>query len=174
RTRGDPRALELDLNPSPSREPWETADADLSARMLRGFYTYLVLLSILAVTTDCFYEHPRIAWSATAMIVSGLLIRITLIAGRRHFVRQDPRRWQTLMGVTVVMIASSCGCLHAAFGVMYGLESWPFLISAIWVAGLASGGCITLVPNITFVCLHLFAIEGPVILMSVWIGGARG
>jgi signal transduction histidine kinase len=54
------------------------------------------------------------------------------------------------------------------------IESWPFLISAIWIAGFTAGGCLTFVPSMTFVLLHLSLMELPVLAVGLWIGNTKG
>jgi signal transduction histidine kinase/CheY-like chemotaxis protein len=112
-------------------------------------------------------------WITTTVLVSTLLVRLALIIGRRHIYESHPVLWRGLLVVTVVVIAGSCGYFHAAFAVLYGIESWPFLISAIWIAGLTAGGCITFVPSMPLVYCHLLLMEIPIALTSLWLGGTK-
>jgi PAS domain-containing protein len=161
-------------DPPRSQESREQADADLSARLLRGVYTYPVMVSVLAVATDSFQQHPRLMWGTTMVLASALLARLGLILGRPYLYLSRPALWRNLLGLTVVIIAGCCGYLHAAFALLYGIESWPFLISAIWIAGLTAGGCITFVPSMALVCCHLFLMELPIFLVSLRLGGTKG
>jgi two-component system sensor histidine kinase/response regulator len=157
-----------------SQESREQADTDLCARLLRGMYSYVVMLSIFGVATDSFQEHPRLMWGTTTILATVLLARLGLIIGRPHLYESRRTLWRGSLTLTVVIIASCCGLLHAGFALIYGLESWQFLISAIWIAGLTAGGCITFVPSIAFVYCHLFLMELPIFVVSLWLGGTKG
>jgi signal transduction histidine kinase/CheY-like chemotaxis protein len=159
---------------SRSQESRQQAHTDLAARMLRGVYTYFVMLSIIAMATDSFHRHARLMWVCTAVLASASIIRVGLILGRRRIEGSHPNLWRGSLALTVVAIAGCCGCLHAAFASLYGLESWPFLITAIWMAGLTAGGCITFVPSMTLVYLHLFLMETPVLAVSLRLGSSQG
>jgi diguanylate cyclase (GGDEF)-like protein len=136
-------------------------------------YTYLIMVSVLAVATDSFQQHPRLMWRTTILLVSTLLARLGLIIGRPYLYLSRPALWRWLLALTVVIIASCCGLLHAAFALMYGIESWPFLISAIWIAGLTAGGCLTFVPSMALVYCHLFLMEMPILLVCLRLGGTK-
>lgn len=157
-----------------SQESRAQADADLSARMLRGVYTYPLMMSVLAVATDSFQQHPRLMWSTTLVLAGALLARLGLIIGRHYLYASRPVLWRGLLALTVIIIGVCCGGLHAGFAILYGIESWPFLISAIWIAGLTAGGCITFVPSMALVYWHLFLMELPIFLVSLRRGGIRG
>jgi signal transduction histidine kinase/CheY-like chemotaxis protein len=159
---------------SRSLESRERADSDLCGRLLRGVYTYPVMLTIFAMATDSFHRHPRLMWVCTAVIASALLMRAVLIVGRRRIYDSHRNLWRGLLAFTVVVIAGCCGFLYAAFASIYGLESWPFLLSSIWIAGLTAGGCITFVSSIALVYCQLFLMEIPVLAVSLRQGNAQG
>ena len=160
--------------PPHSQESRAQANADLSARMLRGVYSYPLMMSVLAVATDSFQQHPRLMWSTTLVLAGALLARLGLIIGRHYLYASRPVLWRGLLALTVIIIGVCCGGLHAGFAILYGIESWPFLISAIWIAGLTAGGCITFVPSMALVYWHLFLMELPIFLLSLRRGGIRG
>jgi hypothetical protein len=107
----------------------EQADGDLCARLLKGIYTYLVMVSVLAIATDAFQRHPHLTWGAVTALTNGLLVRLGLILGRKPLYRASPARWRAMVGITIVIIAGSCGYLHAALAIRYassvGLFSSP-------------------------------------------------
>ncbi len=142
--------------------------------MLRGAYAYPVMLSILAMATDSFQQHPRLMWICSAVLASALLVRVGLIVGRRRLYESHQNLWRGSLAFTVIVIAGCCGFLHAAFASIYGLEGWPFLISAIWVAGLTAGGCITFVPSMPLVYGQLFLMEIPVSAVSLGLRSFQG
>jgi diguanylate cyclase (GGDEF)-like protein/PAS domain S-box-containing protein len=160
--------------PPHSQESRAQANADLSARMLRGVYSYPLMMSVLAVATDSFQQHPRLMWSTTLVLAGALVARLGLIIGRHYLYASRPVLWRSLLTLTVIIIGVCCGGLHAGFAILYGIESWPFLISAIWIAGLTAGGCITFVPSMALVYWHLFLMELPIFLVSLRRGGIRG
>jgi len=142
--------------------------------MLRGLYSYFVMLSIFAIATDSFHRHARLMWVCTAVLASASLMRVGLILGRRRIEESQRNLWRASLAFTVIAIAGCCGFLHAAFASLYGLEGWPFLISAIWIAGLTAGGCITFVPSMPLVYLHLFLMEMPVFTVTLRMGTSEG
>jgi signal transduction histidine kinase/DNA-binding response OmpR family regulator len=132
------------------------------------------MLSIFALATDSFDRHARLMWVCTAVLACATLMRVGLILGRRRIAESHQSLWRGLLAFTVVAISGSCGFLHAAFASLYGLESWPFVISAIWTAGLTAGGCITFVPSLTLVYLHLFLMETPALAVALWLESSQG
>ena len=70
--------------PPHSQESRAQANADLSARMLRGVYSYPLMMSVLAVATDSFQQHPRLMWSTTLVLAGALVARLGLIIGRHY------------------------------------------------------------------------------------------
>jgi diguanylate cyclase (GGDEF)-like protein/PAS domain S-box-containing protein len=160
-------------DPPRSKASREQGDRDLSSRMLRGVYTYPIMVSVFAVATNSFQQHPRLMWGITMVLASVLLARLGLIIGRPHLYVSRPSLWRGLLALTVVITASCCGYLHAALALAYGIESWPFLISAIWIAGLTAGGCLTFVPSMALVYCHLFLMELPIFLVSLRVGGTK-
>lgn len=169
-----PLGTSSDSHPSHSEESRDQADADLSGRLLRGVYTYLLMVAVLRFATDSFQRHPRLMWGTTIGMVSILLTRLGLIIGRPQLYRSRPALWRGLIALTVILVSACCGYLHAAFALVYGIDSWPFLISAIWTAGLTAGGCLTFVPRMGLVYAHLSLMEGPIFLVSLWLGGTKG
>jgi two-component system sensor histidine kinase/response regulator len=159
---------------SPSGESRELADIDLSGRLLRGMHAYPVMLIVFAITTDAFHRYPRLMWMCTAMIGIALLMRAGLIVGRRYIYNSYGNLWRRLLAFTVIVIAGCCGFLYAAFAQLYGLESWPFLISSFWIAGLTTGGCITFVSSISLVYCQLLLLEMPVLAVIVRQGSYKG
>jgi two-component system, sensor histidine kinase and response regulator len=158
---------------SRSQESREEADADLCGRLLRGMYTYLVMVAVLGFATDAFQQHPRLMWGTTMVLASAMVVSLGLIIGRPYLYLSRPALWRGLLALTVIIIAGSCGYLHAAFALTYGIESWPFLISAIWIAGLTVGGCITYVPSMALVYGHLFPMELPIVLVCLRLGATK-
>lgn len=142
--------------------------------MLRGLYTYFIMLSIFAMATDSFHRYPRLMWVCTAVLASASLMRVALILGGRLIEESRRNLWRWSLAFSVIAMAGCCGFLHAAFASLYGLEGWPFLISAIWIAGLTAGGCITFVPSMTLVYFHLFLMETPVFAVTLRMGSSQG
>ena len=150
------------------------ANQELCGRLLNGLYGYVAMLAVLAIATDSFRQHPRLMGTAAGLILTGTLFRAALVAGDIFSRRARPARWRILIGLTIVIIAGTCGCLHAALLVLYRFDSWPFVVSVIWTAGLSTGGSVVLVPYMDFVWLHVLLMEVPVTAVSIWIGGIRG
>jgi signal transduction histidine kinase/DNA-binding response OmpR family regulator len=157
-----------------SQEFREKADADLCARWLRGSYTYPLLVSILAIATDTFHQHPRLMWATTEIFAVMFVARLGLIVGRSYIYRSRPDVWRALMSLVVFINAGCSGFLHAAFAFLYGLDSWPFVMIEIWIAGLVAGGSISFIPSMPLVYGQLLLMESPIVLMSFWIGGTKG
>ncbi|MGA8220977.1 MAG: response regulator [Candidatus Acidiferrales bacterium] len=158
----------------PSREFREQADADLCARWLKGSFAYPLLVSILAIGTDSFRQHPRLMWATTAIFAVAFAARLGLTVGRSYIYTSRPNLWRALMSVTVSINAGCTGFLHAAYAFLYGIDSWPFVIIEIWIAGLTAGGSISFIPSMPLVYCQLLLMESPIVLMTFWIGGARG
>jgi signal transduction histidine kinase/DNA-binding response OmpR family regulator len=159
----------------PFRPPLvELANAELRARLFKGIYTYLVVIAIMGLSTDAFRRHPRLMWSAAALILSGVLFRGALVVVKGVSHSRNPERWWMLIAISVGILSGTCGCLHAVLLALYGFESWPFAVSMIWIAGLATGGSIVFIPYMRLVWMHVLLMEAPVSLVSLGLGGVHG
>ncbi|PWU03558.1 MAG: hypothetical protein C5B51_18645 [Terriglobia bacterium] len=152
----------------------EQANLELRSRLLKGLYTYLGLVTMLAFGTASFREHPRLMWSIATVLVGALVFRASLVLGPPRLLRAEPALWRRRIADSVVLIAGACGVTQAAFALLYGFGSWPFTACIIWIVGLATGGTITFVPCLNLVYLHVLLLEVPVFLASLWIGGLEG
>jgi len=87
-----------------SPELLREAEADLIARLIRGILPYLILMLIMAVTTDYRSAHALFFWGFTAALVVSIGIRAALarLQERVHMLRPGfrkaalPPRWDCL------------------------------------------------------------------------------
>jgi len=168
----------VDLCPETGRYPKplvEAANAELRSRLVLGAYTYVVMLAVLGITTDTFSKHPCLMWLSAALILQGVGFRALLVIspwGRSR--ARDPRRWWILIAMTVAVVSGTCGFVHAGILRLYNFESWPFAVSAIWIAGLSTGGSAVFAPYMRLVWLHVLMMEVPVTVVSLFVGGVYG
>ena len=167
-------AVAASIDPQHSPQFVEEANAEVSARLRTGTVVYLAMLVILAISTRSFHEHPRLMYTSATTLVVGMLFRAVLLYSSKATRTLGHGWWRRLLGVTIVVVAGSVGAIHSTFLVLYGLGSWPFAISMIWAVGLSTAGSVVLAPYLPLVWLHLVSIEGPVILVSVSVGGIEG
>ena len=70
----------------------------------------------------------------------------------------------------VVGLASvAAGLVHASTLCFYGFESWPYVITMLWMVGCASGATISFTPSFQLLQLYLWTAWAP-----VWLGGKQG
>lgn len=149
-------------------------DQDLVARLVRGILPYLTLLFIIVATTDYRREHSHFFWSFTAAIIISIGIRaaLAMLGGRVHLLRPGQRN--TAFAAAVGLASISAGLVHASALWFYGLESWPYVITMLWIVGCASGSIISLTPSLRLIHLYLWTAWAPVFGVFLWLGGVRG
>ena len=150
------------------------ADQDLIARLVRGILPYLTLLFIMIATTDYRREHPFFLWAFAAAIIASIGIRVTLtgLGERVHNLRPGLRN--AALAVAVGLASFSAGCVHASALWFYGLASWPYVITMLWIVGCASGSTISFTPSLRLIHLYLWTAWAPVFSVYLWLGGTRG
>jgi diguanylate cyclase (GGDEF)-like protein len=150
------------------------ADGDLIARLARGILPYLILLLIIVATTDYRSEHPLLFWSFTAAFVASIGTRIALIILRERVHGLRPRFRNAAFVVAVGLPAAAAGLVHASALWFYGFESWPYVITMMWIVGCASGSTISLTPNFQLLRIYLWTAWTPVFSVVLWLGGKQG
>jgi len=150
------------------------AERDQIRRLAHGIYIYPLLLLVLGVTTSYSAEHPRIFWSCAAAMFLAMVMRIAVLP---ICSRLDPLK---LGGLRRVLVLSVClasgglGALHVCAVLLYGLESWTFTITMLWVVGVACGATISFTPQFRLLRLHIVILLGPALASGVWLGGPKG
>jgi hypothetical protein len=149
-------------------------DQDLIARLVRGILPYLTLLFIIIATTDYQKKHSHFFWGFTAAIITSIVIRVALarLGERVHLLRPGLRN--AAFAAAVGLASASAGLVHASALWFYGLESWPFIITMLWIVGCASGSIISLTPSLRLIHLYLWTAWAPVFSLYLWLGGVRG
>jgi signal transduction histidine kinase/CheY-like chemotaxis protein len=150
------------------------ADADLIARLIRGILPYLILVLIIAATTDYRRSHPLFFWGFAIAIVISIAIRLVLarLRERMHMLRPGPLN--AAFTAAVGLPSAAAGLVHASALWFYGFESWPFVITMMWIVGCASGSIVSLTPSFRLLQLYLWAAWAPVFGVDLWLGGERG
>ena len=149
-------------------------DRDLIARLVRGIVPYLTLLFIIIATTDYRSQHAHFFWGFTAAIITSIGIRVALtrLGERVHMLRPEVRN--AAFAAAVGLASGSAGLVHASALWFYGFESWPFVITMLWIVGCASGSTISLTPSLRLIHLYLWTAWAPVFSVYLWLGGVRG
>ena len=150
------------------------AERDQIRRLAHSVYIYPLPLLILAVTTSYGTEHPAIFWScATAMLLS-MLIRLTLLGVCSHLDALGPGGLHHILVLHVALASGSLGALHVCAVLLYGLESWTFTATMLWVVGIACGATISFTPQFRLLRLHIIFLLGPVLASGIMDGRSQG
>ncbi len=150
------------------------ADADLIARLLRGILPYLILLLIVGATTDYRREHALFFWGFTAAIVTSIGIRVALGRLRERVHMLSPGFRNAAFAAAVGLASAASGLVHASTLCFYGFESWPYVITMLWIVGCASGATISLTPSFQLLQLYLWTAWAQVFGVVLWLGGKQG
>jgi two-component system sensor histidine kinase/response regulator len=170
RFRPQPDRRELPGWPEVARK----ANADLVERLFRGIFPYPLLLLLLTATTKYRSDHYLLFWTLAAAVAGTVTFRVALKLLSAPIQALRPVFLNVLLGVTVGLPAAAAGVVHASAVWFYGFESWPFVITMLWVVGCVSGATISLTPNIRLLYLYLLSTWIPVISVDVWLGGTYG
>jgi signal transduction histidine kinase/CheY-like chemotaxis protein len=157
-----------------SPELLREADADLIARLIRGILPYLILLLIIGATTDYRNKHAIFFWGFTAAIVASIGMRVALarLRERVHLLRPGFRN--AVFAAAVGLASLAAGLVHASALWFYGFESWPYVITMLWIVGCASGSTISFTPSSRLLQLYLWTAWAPVFSVYLWLGGKQG
>lgn len=149
------------------------ADADLIARLIRGVLPYLVLLLIISATTDYRSRHALVFWGFVGAMVVSIAIRVALarLYQRIHTLRQG--FLSTAFVLAVGLPSAAAGVVHASALWLYGFESWPYVITMLWIVGCASGSTISFTPSFRLLKLYLYTAWLPVFVVDLWLGGKQ-
>ncbi len=128
----------------------------------------------MIATTDYRREHSFLFWGFAAANMTSIGIRVVLAGlGERVHVLHPGLRNAAF--VAAVGLASfSAGCVHASALWYYGLASWPYVITMLWIVGCASGSIISLTPSLRLIHVYLWTAWAPVFSMYLRLGGLRG
>src|SRR5438132_1048749 len=131
------------------------SDQDLIARLVRGILPYLTLLFIIIATTDYRSKHSHVFWGFTAAMITSIGIRVALtrLGERVHMLRPGLRN--AAFAAAVGLGSASAGVVHASALWFYGFESWPYVITMLWIVGCACGSTISLIPSLRLIHLYL-------------------
>jgi len=157
------------LLPSLSRE----VETDLIARLLQGSYPPVLLLVILAMTTQYPVQHPWWFGPTVGSVTLTTGLRILLKVREQHFM-VSRKLLRFLMTLTVAVSSATLGLFYASTLRFYGFENWTFTVVMLWIVGTASGATISFTPNIWFLRLYLLLILTPAICVGLMRGGSHG
>ncbi len=150
------------------------ADADLIARLVRGILPYLVILVIIAATTDYRRAHATFFWGFTAAIVIAIGIRLALTRLRERVHTLRPGFRNAAFAAAVGLPAAAAGLVNASALWFYGFEGWPYVITMLCIVGCASGSTISLTPSFWLLQLYLWTAFAPVFIVILLLGGTHG
>jgi signal transduction histidine kinase/ActR/RegA family two-component response regulator len=150
------------------------AETDLIARLLHGIVPYVILLAIVGFTTNYRPDHASAFWSFAAAIGASIGIRIALHRLRQPFQHLRYGLRQAVVGATVALASVAAGLLHASALWWYGYESWPYVITMLWIVGCASGSTVSFTPDFQMLKLYLCTAWAPVFCVALWLGGKEG
>ena len=80
---------------------------------------------------------------------------------------RSPEHWYRLIGLTVLLMASSLGLLLAHAMANFGLEKWSFIIILIWNAGVVAGSIVTFAFTPTLFKLQIAGLLLPALLTGL-------
>jgi signal transduction histidine kinase/CheY-like chemotaxis protein len=150
------------------------AEGDQILRVAHGIYIYPLLLVVLATTTPYTVQHPRIFWFCTTAILMATLMRLALLPVRKHLEAIGRQRLHFMLVANIALASGGLGALHFCDVLVYGLESWTFSITMLWVVGVACGGTISFTPDFRLMRLHILLLLGPAVASGLWMRGGKG
>jgi hypothetical protein len=150
------------------------ANTDVIARMMPGCFPYLLLILIVAGTTDYPRAHPVLFWGFVVSILTSVAMRIVLAVQSERALLLPQRRLDAILIVTVALPSFAAGVVHASAVWFYSFESWPYVITMLWIVGCASGATISFTPSFMLLRLYLWATWTPVFAVDLWRGGQHG
>jgi hypothetical protein len=101
----------------------------------------------MVATTHYAREHPFFFWSFAVAVVTSSGMRVALERRSRRTQVFRPGTRNTQFAVAVGLPSAAAGLLHASALWFYGFESWPYVITMLWIVGCASGSTISLTPS---------------------------
>jgi signal transduction histidine kinase/ActR/RegA family two-component response regulator len=160
------------IEPARQFEITRQAEAEQTARLVHGFYVYGVLLVVLFFTTNLFHEHPALMAVVAGMITAGTMLRVWVIGVARSAASRSPVFLRWAMKVTVGLCAGASGVLYCSVIYLYGFESWPFILTLIWITATAAGAVVAFTPDYSLLVIHLLPTFLPT-LMTLWRPGLQ-
>jgi signal transduction histidine kinase/ActR/RegA family two-component response regulator len=156
--------------------PLATSEAlnDLVRASRPGIWSYPGFILIFLLTTDYYPSHPVLFTVFGLLNVSLSLIRYLLIRHNRWVTRNWPVRRLPAWRALVALTGAVWGLFYGATGLLFGIESWTFLIVTICVAGSCAGATATLAPDAPAMRAFLILVLSPAILTEISQGGKRG
>ena len=150
------------------------ADEDLARRALPGIWAHLGVVQFLLFGSDYFKSQPVVAVLFALIAIGGLMVRMLLVFRKDFMYPAHPRRWRSIFGVSVGVVAGSWGLLTGCTFAVYGYSNWNSLLLTVCVLGLSAASLISLTPHVWILSLHLVPMLLPCIVGDLWNGGQQG
>src|SRR5258705_3932082 len=147
---------------------------DLAKAAKPGVWTYPGFILIFFLTTDYFQKQP-------AVLVAFGILNVALSCARLALARFDaelkqswprlrPFAWHGLS----LLVGAAWGTFYCSTILLFGYESWTFLIVTICIAGICAAGAAALAPHPRTSREFAILLLGPCILLDAFLGGQRG
>ena len=147
---------------------------DLARAAKPGIWTYPGFILIFFLTTDYFQRRP-------AFFIAFGILNVALSCARLALARYDsklkqsrprlrPHAWHGLS----LLVGAAWGSFYCATILLFGYESWTFLIVTICIAGICSAGAAALAPHLPTLRRFVLLLLSPCIVVDTFIGGPRG
>jgi signal transduction histidine kinase/ActR/RegA family two-component response regulator len=128
----------------------------------------------IGATTDYRSRHPLLFWSLVVAIANSIAMRVALTRLRERFETLRPEFRNVALAAVVALPSSAAGLIHASALWYYGFESWPYVITMLWIVGCTSGSTISFTPNFRLLQIYLCTAWAPVFASDLWLGGQQG
>jgi len=146
---------------------------EFSRQFLNSLYVYPIEIVSLWWTTSYFAEYPQYAWSFSAAVLVGLVIRMVNVATRRRVCAYSEDLWMLLNALTVVLVDGANGFLLAHTMLVYGFTDWTFIVVMMWATRVAPGALITFLSAYRLLLLHILLLLAPALAVAFHLGGPQ-
>jgi len=158
-----------ELSPDLRSKAEKEAAAIFAARLSMGVVIYPIIAVVVWISTDYGHEHLSEFVALTALTAVGIILRLSVLSAREKICAKSPELWYRLIGLSVVILASTFGLLLAHAIAIYGFEKWTPIIILIWITGVISGSALSFAPNGKLLRLQLCGLLLPPLVCALWL-----
>ncbi|MCP5155561.1 MAG: response regulator [Ectothiorhodospiraceae bacterium] len=137
-----------------------------------GGLAYVAIWLVICASTEL-GEETTLALAATVVLGSVGGLRLALALRFERLYPADPQRWRNLYATTVLVLGLVWGTLFAHAMASHPLQ-WASYMMMLTTAGLAAGGAIGLIADLTVLRAHVVAITVPGAIAAFAIGSVEG
>ncbi len=147
---------------------------DISRAARPGTWSYPGIILIFILATDYYPKHPAFlaAFGILNLVLS--LARFLLIRYDRQVARSRPTLRRPAWRALTVVTGGSWGLFYCATNLLFGMESWTFLIVTICVAGMCAVATAMLASDLPVLRAFVIVLLSPGLVADLSQGGKRG